>query len=105
MSLLKAITLACMIGVGISGAGAGLMTLGGWGPCGPASGIAAIGGFLNMVHVDWLLALFPGLEPLTGRMIPDWVLVLVWPALVWSVLAFLVLAFWRWVRKDEPQLP
>ncbi len=105
MSLLKSATVACLIGIAISAIGAGLMTLGGWGPCGPASAVAAVGGCLNMAHVDWLLALFPALEPLTGRLIPDWVLVLVWPAVVWSVLAFLALRFWKWVRKDELQLP
>jgi len=105
MSVRKTTIVSCLIGIAMSATGAGLVTLGGWGPCGPASVLAQIGGCLSMVHVTWLLALFPGLEPLTGRFIPEWVLVLVWPAVVWSVLAFGTLVFWNWVRKDEHQLP
>ena len=95
---------ASLVGVGMSGVGAGLVALGGWGPCGPGSVVATVGGCLNMAHVAWLLALFPGLEPLAGRLHADWVLVLVWPAVVWSVLAFAALTLWTWVRKDD-QLP
>jgi hypothetical protein len=105
MSLRKILVVSCLIGFGLSALGGGLMALGGCGPCGPASAVASVGSCLNMSHVAWLLALFPGLEPLTGRLIPDWALVLVWPAIVWSVLAFLGLLFWKWVRTDEHQLP
>ncbi len=104
MTLVKSAIVACLIGAGISGIGVGLMALGGWGPCGPGSWLAATGGCLYMAHIDWLLALFPGLEPIAARPIPG-AFVMVWPALVWSVLAFLGLMFWKWVKKDEHQLP
>jgi hypothetical protein len=65
--------------------------------------VAAIGGWLTMVHVAWLFAVFPGLEPLAGRWVPDWALVLVWPAIVWSALAFSALAVWQRLRRDERQ--
>jgi hypothetical protein len=105
MSLRKSIMIACLIGLGISGAGAGLVALGGWGPCGPGSIVATVGGCLNMAHVAWLLMLFPGLDALAGRHHADWVLVLVWPAVVWSALTFIALTFWKWLKKDEHQLP
>ena len=104
MSLLKSAVVACLIGTGISGIGVGLVALGGWGPCGPGSWLSELGDCLYMAHIGWLFALFPGLEPLTGRLVPQ-ALVMVWPAVVWSVLAFLGLMFWKWVRKDEHQLP
>jgi len=96
------ILLACLIGVGISSVGAGLMTLGGWGPCGPASAVATLGACLNMIHVVWLLALFPRLDGLAGRLHADWVLVFVWPAIVWSVLSFISLKLiYKTADKDE----
>jgi hypothetical protein len=105
MSLRKIAIVFCLIGIGLSACGAGLVALGGWGPCGPASTVASVGGYLTIIHAVWAFALFPDLEPLAGRWVPDWVLVLVWPAIVWSVLAFFGLLLWRWLRRDEHQLP
>lgn len=105
MSLRKSVFVSSLTGIGISAAGAGLVTLGGWGSCGPASVVATVGGCLNMVHVAWLIALFPGLDAFAGRHHADWVLVLVWPAVVWSVVAFIALTLWKWLRKDEHQVP
>ena len=103
MKLRRVATISCLIGFGLSAAGAGLIALGGWGPCGPASTVAAIGGGLTVIHIVWLFALFPDLEPLAGRWAPDWVLLLGWPSVVWSLLAFSVLAAWRWFKKGGPQ--
>ena len=105
MNLRKTVIVSSATGIGISALGAGLVALGGWGPCGPGSVVATVGGCLNMAHVAWLLALFPGLEAVAGRHHADWVLVLVWPAIVWSLLAIAALALWKWLRKDEHQLP
>ena len=67
------------------------MAFGGYGPCGPGNAVAGIGCCLNMVHVAWLLALFPKLDGFFGRLNADYVRVLVWPALVWAVITFVVL--------------
>ena len=99
LSLRKIIVLACVSGVGVSGVGTGLMALGGWGPCGPESALATVGACLNMVHVAWLLALFPRLDSLAGRWHADWVLVVVWPAIVWAILIFIILICWTRLHK------
>ena len=103
MSLRKIITTACFIGIGISVAGFALIALGGWGPCGPKNAFSALGGALSMAHVAWLMALFPGLDALSGRFHADLALVLVWPAVVWSALAFAVLVFLRRLNKRQGQ--
>ena len=55
--------LLCPVGGAlISGIGFALCELGGWGPCGPASIPAHIGGFLSVYHLMALCTWFPALE-------------------------------------------
>ena len=101
MTLRKRIVVAGIAGLGTSGIGIGLIALGGWGPCGPASTVAAIGGWLTMDHVDWLLRLVPGLDAAVGRMHADLPFLVLWPALLWSALAFGLLTAWQRIRRPD----
>ena len=76
-----------------------MVELGGWGPCGPASTVAAIGGWLSIEHAVWLSQLVPGLEGLVSRMHADLPFFVVWPGLIWSGVAFGVLTVWQRVRQ------
>ena len=101
MSLRKRALIAVASGLGISGSGLGLMGLGGWGPCGPASWVAAIGGWLSMCSCIWLAGLVPGLEAFVGRMHADLVFLVLWPAFIWSLGVFVALSLWPKFRRHE----
>ncbi len=87
--------LSVLIGFAITGIGIGLMLIGGWGPCGPASWIAEIGGYLNLDHVTLWCVCFPGIE----KVRPEILLLLFVPAVDWSVLTFVVLSFVVWISR------
>lgn len=101
MTLRKRIMVAGIAGLGTSGIGIGMVALGGWGPCGPASTVAAVGGWLTIEHVIWLSRLFPGLEAAVGRMHADLLFLVIWPALFWSGVAFGLLTVWQRLRQHE----
>lgn len=95
MALRKIAVVSLLTGIGVSAASAGLIALGGWGPCGPGSTTAAFGGFLIMMPVGCLTGLFPSIDAFAGRHHADWALLLVWPAMFWAALAYLTLAVVR----------
>jgi len=95
MNRKKRLLIAGMSGLVISGAGLCMVALGGWGPCGPASPVAALGGWLSLKHAIWLSKLVPGLEDIVGRLHGDLLFFLLWPALLWSVAAFVALSCWE----------
>lgn len=106
MTLRKKLMIACAIGLAISGSGIGLIALGGWGPCGPASTPAAIGGWLTVAQVDWLCQLVPGLDAFVGSVHADFPFLVLWPALIWSLVAFGLLTAWqRWISHQDQRGP
>jgi len=87
------------VGAVLSGLGLLLAELGGWGPCGPASSIAYIGGILNVFHVIFYAEVFG--EFGTDYGLVNILLMFFIAALDWAVLAFLVtLVFRRRSRKE-----
>lgn len=93
MSWKKNIFLSLLIGLLLTGIGIGLVALGGWGPCGPASPVAAIGGYLCIEHISLWAAIIPGFEEgLAVLHIPDLVSLVLIPSLDFTVLAFLLCA-------------
>ena len=76
------------VGAVLSGLGLLLAELGGWGPCGPASSIAYIGGILNVFHVIFYAEVFG--EFGTDYGLVNILLMFFIAALDWAVLAFLV---------------
>jgi hypothetical protein len=102
MTLLKPMVVAGIAGLVTSGIGIGMVALGGWGPCGPASTLSTVGGWLTIEHALWLSRLVPGIESAVARMHADFPFLLIWPALLWSAVAFGALTFWQRVRQHEP---
>ena len=88
MKLRKRVLSSLVVGAAVTAIGIGLAALGGWGPCGPSSRLAVIGGVLCMDLVAWL-ELHTMWLPM--RLLPDLVILLIWPSLVWSVVAFAAL--------------
>ena len=98
MKLRKRVLLSLVVGVAVTATGIGLVALGGWGPCGPSSRIAAIGGVLCIDLVAWL-ELHAMWLPM--RLLPDLATLLIWPTLVWSAVIFAVLTLWGWLRGNR----
>ena len=104
MGLRKRVIIAAVTGIAISGFGIGLVALGGWGPCGPASTFAAIGGWLTIAHVEWLSRLIPGLERFLGKLHAELLFLILWPTLLWATVAFCILSLWKIFRTHEHQV-
>ena len=101
MNLRKRIVVAGIAGLATSGIGIGMVALGGWGPCGPASTVAAIGDWLTIEHSIRLSRLVPGLEATVGRTHADLPFLVIWPAVLWSGVAFGALTVWQRLRQHE----
>ena len=94
MSTRKRLVISGCIGLAISGVGLGLVQVGGYGPCGPASTLATIGSLMGYWHVVGLCILIPPLDEwLSTGIQPQWlcgavncaVIVMV-PTITWSLL-------------------
>ena len=72
----KRVLVSLVVGVAVTAIGIGLVAMGGWGPCGPGSRIAAVGGVLCMDLVAWL-ELHTLWLPM--RLLPDLAILLIWP--------------------------
>ena len=94
MNMRKRLAISGLIGLAISGLGFGLVQIGGYGSCGPASTLATVGSFLGYWHVVGLCILIPPLgEWLSTGIQPQWLcgavnftVILVVPTITWSLL-------------------
>jgi hypothetical protein len=85
------------IGVIISGLGLFLIQIGGWGPCGPASTLAFIGGVLNMFHVIYYSTVFGELS--TERPIINLTILFIIPAFDWAILSYIIMTAINFIKR------
>jgi uncharacterized membrane protein YjjP (DUF1212 family) len=105
MRLRTRIIVSLIVGASLAGAGFLSVYVGGWGPCGPASGLSLAGGYLSIWHVGILEEIFP---QFTSRVVSTGSQAL-WLALLFGTpitdlacLAFLILSVpnaLRWMLK------
>ena len=94
MNMRKRLAISGLIGLAISVLGFGLVQIGGYGSCGPASRLATVGSILGYWHVVGLCILIPpldewlstGIEPQWLRGAVNFTLILVVPTITWSLL-------------------
>jgi hypothetical protein len=82
-------------GICITGIGLVLVGCGGWGPCGPASTIAYVGGVLSVLHVTFLCTWFPSLDAVFGMIHCDLAVAIVVPTIFWTLL---ILSMWTAIK-------
>lgn len=109
MTIWKKTVISAITGVVVSGMGFLLVTLGGWGPCGPASTVAYIGGLLCFNPYISLCTWFPAIENLRvsfDSVVFNIAILILIPATCWSLLTFAILSLWQNVstmgNKAEP---
>lgn len=106
MTWKKKITISLLTGFSLAGLGIGLVSLGGWGPCGPGSMTAVVGGYLSIGHLIFWESILPGFEDSLRHLhFPDIVSVALVPAIDFSVLAFLSFVAASVFRKKAPLQP
>jgi hypothetical protein len=93
MTWKRKIVVSLLIGPLLTGTGIGMVWLGGWGPCGPASGLSALGGYLSVEHLTFWARVIPGFEAkLAAWRIPDLLSLIVIPSLDFTLLALISFA-------------
>ena len=96
---------AAIVGICLAALGWVLISLGGWGPCGPASTTAEVGGWLCFYHAVLVCTWLPGLELWLVQVgVASFVLSLL-PAFDWTVIAFLALTLAAKLWKPKPAAP
>jgi hypothetical protein len=112
MSPRKRLAISGCIGLTMSGLGLGLVQIGGYGPCGPASTLATVGSVLGYWHFVGLCILIPtlgewfdtGLQPQWLCIAANFSAILVVPAINWSLLIFAGWAFYCRISRQRGTL-
>lgn len=112
MSTRKRLVVSGLTGLAISVLGLGFVSIGGYGPCGPASMLATIGSVLGYWHFVGLCILIPPLEKWlsTGIHIPwlsmciNFTGILLVPATTWSLLIFGILTLRHRINASRREL-
>jgi hypothetical protein len=92
MTWQRKIVLSTLIGPLLSIIGVALIAIGGWGPCGPHSTVAAIGGCFCVEHIRWWASVIPDFEATLAKLVPDAIALVLVPSIDFTAIAFLVLA-------------
>ncbi len=98
MTTKKKAFVSALSGIGVSGTGFLLVEIGGWGPCGPASTLAQVGGVLGLYHFICLCTWFPALEHLLASVDSaalNAVMIISVPAVTWFLVTFGLLSLWQ----------
>ena len=106
MRLRRKMGISLLAGIGITGIGFGIASLGAWGPCGPGDTLAVVGAFMSVYQLPLLESAVPLLRDLLPT-ISHPVLHLAWqllfPVVFWSAA---VLGVWSLVgcgsRQAQP---
>jgi len=103
MRLRRKVGISLLAGIGITGIGFGIATLGAWGPCGPGDTLAVVGALMSVYQLALLESVVPPLRDLSAT-ISHPVLHLAWqllfPVVFWSAA---VLGVWTLIRCGSRQ--
>ena len=98
MTVRKRAFFSAVTGLVLSGMGFLLVAIGGWGPCGPASTTAYIGGILGYGHCVYLCTWFPKLDSLfsgVDSVAFNVAVIILVPAMDWLLVTFGLLTVWQ----------
>jgi hypothetical protein len=102
MTIRKRIVISGAAGATLTAIGLALVMTGGWGPCGPASDLGTVGGYLTIEHALFLFTSFPGLEGAAGQAgVPDWVWLVLLPWFDWTLAALSLSTLWSLVMPSR----
>jgi len=87
------------IGVLISGTGLLFMQIGGWGPCGPVSILATVGGILNYCHIVFYGRIFGELH--TNSSILNSMLLIIIPACNWTLIGYFIIGAIAFIKGKK----
>jgi hypothetical protein len=92
---------AVAISIVATGVGMGLVEYGGWGPCGPASLTAKIGGYLSLMPFMILCACIPEYERVLNNYPPivNFIVIASLNIITWLAVMRLILMLWHKFRK------
>lgn len=93
----KIILFSLLGGCLLSLLGFSMIAIGGWGPCGPTSRLAQVGGYLNVEHVIFL-STWLGEIPTPYPFI-DLIIILLIPSLDWTIGLMLILLLVRKIKS------
>ncbi len=100
LSLGKRMLASGVIGLAVSAFGFGLEMLGGMGHFTPNSSVSAVGCVFNL-HVLTVIYMVFSLDGVFPRWVPDWLVMIVIPAIFWALICLTILSCWRRLKNGR----